>query len=98
MVNISSNINTQKESLSSGGRQFYQFQQNKGKFKQWWSTFPQISTKQEKVLNSDGQQFHQYQTNREIQTMMVDNSSIINKTKEILDSDVNISTNMNKTQ
>ena len=30
--------------------------------------------------------------------MMVDNSSIINKAKERLDSDVNISTNMNKTK
>ena len=30
--------------------------------------------------------------------MMVDNSSITNKTKESLDSDVNISTNMNKTE
>jgi hypothetical protein len=28
MVNISSNINTQKESLNSDGRQFYQCQQN----------------------------------------------------------------------
>jgi hypothetical protein len=80
MVNISSNINTQKESLNSDGRQFYQCQQNK------------------ESLNSDGPHFHKYQPNREIQTVMVDNSSIINKTKESLDSDVNISTNMNKTK
>ena len=45
MVNISSNINKPKESLNSDGRQFYQCQQNKRKFKQWWSTFSQISTK-----------------------------------------------------
>ena len=80
MVNISSNINTQQESLNSDGRQFYQCQQNK------------------RSLNSDGQHFHKYQPNREIQTVMVDNSSIINKTKESLDSDVIISTNMNKTK
>jgi hypothetical protein len=80
MVNISSNINTQKESLNSEGRQFYQCQQNK------------------RSLYSDGQHFHKYQPNREIQTVMVDNSSIINKTKESLGSDVIISTNMNKTK
>jgi hypothetical protein len=80
MVNISTNINTQKESLNSDGRQFYQCQQNK------------------RSLNSDGQHFHKYHPNREIQTVMVDNSSIINKTKESLDSDVIISTNMNKTK
>ena len=80
MVNISSNINTQKESLNSDGRQFYQCQQNK------------------RSLYSDGQHFHKYQPNREIQTVMVDNSSIINKTKESLGSDVIISTNMNKTK
>jgi hypothetical protein len=80
MVNISSNINTQKESLNSDGRQFYQCQQNK------------------RSLYSDGQHFQKYQPNREIQTVMVDNSSIINKTKESLGSDVIISTNMNKTQ
>jgi hypothetical protein len=80
MVNISSNINTQKESLNSDGRQFCQCQQNK------------------RSLYSDGQHFHKYQPNREIQTVMVDNSSIINKTKESLGSDVIISTNMNKTK
>jgi hypothetical protein len=56
-----------------------------------------MSTKQ-KNLYGDGQHFHKYQPNREIQTVMVDNSSIINKTKESLDSDVIISTNMNKTK
>ena len=34
------------------------------KFKQWWSTIPEISTNKES-LNSDGQQFHQYQQNKE---------------------------------
>ena len=32
MVNNSSNINKPKESLDSDGRQFYQYQQTKGKF------------------------------------------------------------------
>ena len=64
MVNISSNINKPKESLSSDGRQFYQCQQNKRKFKQRWSTFPQISTKQ-RYLNSNGRQFKHNQQNKE---------------------------------
>jgi hypothetical protein len=36
MVNNSTNINKTKESLNSDGQQFYQYQQNKRKFKQWW--------------------------------------------------------------
>ena len=64
MVNISSNINTQKERLNSDGRQFYQCQQNKRKLKQIWSTFTQISTKQ-RYLNSDGRQFKHNQQNKE---------------------------------
>ena len=63
MVNISSNINTQKERLNSDGRQFYQCQQNKRKLKQIWSTFTQISTKQ-RYLNSDGRQFKHNQQNK----------------------------------
>ena len=63
MVNISSNINKPKESLNSDGRQFYQCQQNKRKFKQRWSTFPQISTKQ-RYLNSNGRQFKHNQQNK----------------------------------
>ena len=47
MVNNSSNINKQKESLNNDG--FYQYQQNKRNFKQWWSTIPPISKKQKKV-------------------------------------------------
>jgi hypothetical protein len=54
-----------------------------------------MSTKQ-RNLYSDGQHFLKYQPNRDIQTVMVDNSSIINKTKESLGSDVIISTNTNK--
>ena len=50
MVNNSSNINKTKESLNSDGQQFLQYQQNKRKFKQWWSTIPPISTKQKKLL------------------------------------------------
>ena len=70
MVNNSSNINKSKESLNSDGQQFYQYQQTKRKFKQWWSTILPISTKQAKVL-----------------TVMVDNSSNINKPKESFNSD-----------
>ena len=70
MVNNSTNINKTKESLNSDGQQFHQYQQNKRKFKQWWSTIPPISTKQKKVF-----------------TVMVNNSTNINKTKESFNSD-----------
>ena len=49
MVNNSTNINKTKESLNSDGQQFHQYQQNKRKFKQWWSIIPPISTKLKKV-------------------------------------------------
>ena len=49
MVNNSTNINKAKESLNSHGQQFNQYQQNKSKFKQPWSTIQPISTKQKKV-------------------------------------------------
>jgi hypothetical protein len=49
MVNNTININKTKESLNSDGQQYHQYQQNKGKFKQRWSTIPSISTKQKKV-------------------------------------------------
>ena len=51
MVNNSNNINKTKESLNSDGQQFHQHQQNKRKFKQWWSTIPipTTSTKQKKA-------------------------------------------------
>jgi hypothetical protein len=42
----STNINKTKESLNSDGHQFHQYQQNKRKFKQWWSSIPPISIKQ----------------------------------------------------
>ena len=45
----STNINKTKGSLTSDGQQFYQYQQNKRKFKQRWSTIPPISTKQKEV-------------------------------------------------
>ena len=70
MVNNSSNINTPKESLNSDGQQFLQYQQNKRKFLQWWSTILPISTKQKKDL-----------------TLMITNSSNINKPKENVNSD-----------
>jgi len=43
MVNNSTNINKTKESLNNDGQQFHQYQQNKRKFKQWWSTIPRIN-------------------------------------------------------
>jgi hypothetical protein len=46
MVYNSTNINKRKESLNIDGQQCHQYQQNKRKFKQWWSTIPQISTTQ----------------------------------------------------
>ena len=70
IVNNSSNINQTKESLNSDSQQYLQFQQNKRKFKQRWSTIPPISRKQKKV-----------------ETVMVNNSSNINKAKESLNSD-----------
>ena len=49
MANNSTNINKTKESLNIDGQQFYQYQQNKRKFKHWWPIIPPISTKQKKV-------------------------------------------------
>ena len=49
MVNNSTNIKKTKESLDSDSQQFLQFQQNKTRFKQRWSTIPPISTKLKKV-------------------------------------------------
>ena len=79
MVNNSSNINKTKESFNSDGRQFYQYQQTKRKFLQWWSIILPISTNQKKVL-----------------TVMIDNSTNINKPKESLHSDGHNSSNINK--
>ena len=45
MVINSTNISKTKESLNSDGHQLYQYQQNKRKFKQWWSSIPPISAK-----------------------------------------------------
>ena len=56
MVNNSTNINKTKESLNSDGQQFYQYQQNKRKFKQWYQ--PTNINKTKESLNSDGQQFN----------------------------------------
>ena len=70
MVNNSTNINKTKESFSSHGQQFLQYQQNKRIFEQWWSAIPPISKNEKKVL-----------------TVMVNNSSNINKPKESLNSD-----------
>ena len=89
MIKNSININKTQESLNSDGQQFYQYQQtkesfnsdcqqfhqyqqNKRKFiKQRLSTIPPISTKQKKIY----------------QTVMVNNSSNINKPKESVNSD-----------
>ena len=70
MVYNSTNIIKPKESLNSDGQQFYQYQQTKRKFKQWWSIIQPISTNQKKVW-----------------TVMVNNSSNINKPKENFKSD-----------
>jgi hypothetical protein len=70
MVNNSTNIKKTKEFFSSDGQQFHQYQENKRKLKQRWSTIPPISTKEKKV-----------------ETVMVDNSTNINKTKESLNID-----------
>jgi hypothetical protein len=65
LANNSTNINKTKESFNIDGQQFHQYEQNKRKFKHWWSTIPPISTKQKKAL-----------------TVMANNSTNINKTKE----------------
>jgi hypothetical protein len=49
MVNNSTKINKTKEGLNCAGQQLYQNQQNKRKFKLWWSTIVPKSTKQKKV-------------------------------------------------
>ena len=49
MVNNSTNINKTKNSINSDGQLFHQYQQNKRKSKQLWSTIPPISTKQKTV-------------------------------------------------
>ena len=41
-----------KESLNSDGHQFYHYQQNKRKLKQWWSSIPPLSTTWTSHLNS----------------------------------------------
>jgi hypothetical protein len=49
MVNNYNNSNKRKEIVNSDGQQFHQYQQNKRKVKQCWTTIPPISTKQNKV-------------------------------------------------
>ena len=49
MVNNSTNIYKTKENVISDGQQLHEYQQNKRKFNQWWSTISPISTKQKKV-------------------------------------------------
>ena len=48
MVKNSTNINKTKESLNSDSQQFHQYQQNKRKFKQWWSTIHQYQQNKRK--------------------------------------------------
>jgi hypothetical protein len=43
MVNNATNINKTKESLDSDGQQCHEYQQNKRKFRQWWSWLIDIS-------------------------------------------------------
>ena len=83
MVNNSTNINKTKESLKSYGQQFHQYQQNKGKSYQWWSTIPPISRKQKKVLTVMGNNSANInKTKKKVLTGMVNNSTNINKTKK----------------
>jgi hypothetical protein len=63
MVDNSTNITKTKESLSSDGQHFLQYQHTKRKFKQWWSTIPPISNKQ-RNSNNDGRQFKHNQQNK----------------------------------
>ena len=87
MVNNSTNINKTKESLNSDGQQFHQYQQNKRKFKQWWSTIPPISTKQKKVLTVMVDNSANINKPKESLNSDVNNSSNINKPKESFSSD-----------
>ena len=70
IVNNTNNINKTKESLNCDRQWFYQYQQNKRKFKLWSSMIIPISTKHKKVL-----------------TVIVNNSTNINKTKESFNRD-----------
>jgi GTP-sensing pleiotropic transcriptional regulator CodY len=71
IVNNSSNINKTKECFSSDGQQFHQYQQNKRKFIK-----QRLSTIPPISTNQ-----------KKVLTVMVDNSTNINKPKESLNSD-----------
>ena len=64
MINNSTNINSTKESLTSDGQQFHQYQQNKRKLKTVMVNNSTNINNTKESLNSDGQQFHQYQQNK----------------------------------
>ena len=87
MVDNSTNINKLKESLNSDGQQFYQYQQNKESFNSDGQQFLQYQQTKRK--------FEQWwstippiSTNqKKVWTVMVNNSTNINKPKESLNSD-----------
>ena len=49
-ITVPTHVTLWRESLYSDGQQCHQYQQNKRKFIQWWSTMPPISTK--RTINS----------------------------------------------
>jgi GTP-sensing pleiotropic transcriptional regulator CodY len=87
MVNNSTNINKTKESLNSDGQQFLQYQQTKRKLNSDGQQFYQYQQTKRK--------FEQWwstippiSTNqKKVLTVMVDNSTNINKPKESFNSD-----------
>jgi hypothetical protein len=64
MINNSTNINKTKESLNCESQQFYQYQQNKRKFKTVKVNNSTNINKTKQSLNCEGQQFYQYQQNK----------------------------------
>ena len=87
MVNNSTKINKTKERFDSDDRQFYQYQQTKRKFEQWWSTILPISTNQKKVWTVMSTIPPISTNQKKVLAVMVNNSSNINKTKESVNSD-----------
>ena len=87
MVNNSTNINKTKESFNSDGQQFHQYQQNKESLNsngQQFLQYQQTKRKFEEWWST----IHPISTNQKnVLTVMVNNSSNINKTKESVNSD-----------
>jgi hypothetical protein len=83
MVNNSTNTNKTKESLNSNGQQFHQYKQNKRTFKQQWSIIPAISTKQKNFKQQWSIISAISTIQHKVYTVMVRNSTNINKTEEV---------------